>query len=315
MGEKIVFPDELQRIIRLGKKKMAEEEYLSSCQYFKKAYEMEMSFTVNQLYVAALLKLEDFPTALNIAEDFFEEYKKDEETLAQYLRILLLNQQFLVARKTIYQSSLLTKEKTHAFMHQVEQLELAVDLLDPENLQQKRQLLKSWDQNKGPVTPNAWAKFQQQLTYPQFVALMQDFLPTSKNNFLRPRLIEELVLLKCDKTITTNSWQDVTMQVELTKLSLPEEIPAYKVMQHYFESEIAAVDVQMAQYCLAELKMDLALTYPFVPFTKNTALWQESYVLQYQQIMGKSIAEKYLEELLEVNLQKEKIRQIYHEIL
>ncbi|MDT2706540.1 hypothetical protein [Enterococcus dispar] len=314
MGEKIVFPDELERSIRLGQKAIEQKEYLTACGYFKKAYEMEMSFSVNQLYVAALLKLEDFEAALHVAQDFSEEYQSIEAALTQYVRILLLNQQFLIARKVISQSVLLTKEKRRTLTQQVEQLELAIDLLDPESLQVKRQLLKRWDKKQTPMPSAAWDEFQHQLTYPQFVALMQDFLPASNNNFLRPRLIEELVLLGCDKTILTNSWLEIGYQLDLKTLLLPEDLPALKKLQHYFESEIAAKNVQMAEYCIAELKTHLALTYPFVPFAENTMLWAQSYVLEYQRLMGDVTAEKSLGELSKINLQKEKISQIYQEI-
>ncbi|BCA85814.1 hypothetical protein EsVE80_13370 [Enterococcus saigonensis] len=311
MGEKIDFPDELKRHIRLAKKAIEEKEYLVSIRYLQKAYEMDMSFEINQLYTEALLKCEDFESALQIAQDFIIEYQQTTLTLTKYVRILLLNQHFLKARKLILQSVFLTNEQTKTFIQQVNQLEAAVDLLDPENIQQKRQWLNSWDEKGAPVITADWEAFQRQVTYRQFIAMMQDFLPKSKNDFLRPRLIEELVLLKCDKTITCSSWDGKATAVNLMEITLPEKVASYQELKKYFETEVAAQDSQMAEFCLNELNAQLAITYPFVPFVSDTKKWGESYILEYQAMMGSKRAKIILQNFADITEQKAQIRQIY----
>lgn len=314
MGEKIVFPDELQRNIRLAKKAMEQKEFLTSVTYLQKAYGMEMSFEINQLYTEALLKSEDFKSALQIAQDFAVEYQKTATTITTYVRILLLNQQFLTARKLVIQNSLLTKEQKKTLTQQIKQLELAIDLLDPESLQVKRQLLNQWDESLMPIITADWEVFVGQLTYPQFIGLMQDFLPKCRNNFLRPRLVEELVLLGCDKVIRCARWDNTIATINLKELKLPEEVPAYQKLKTYFETEIAATDIQLANYCLTELSAQLAVTYPFVPFTDDLKRWEQSYILEYQAMMGNNKAVAGLEKLADITKQKEKIRQIYQVI-
>lgn len=98
MGETILFPDDQHRLLKLGEKALAKDDFQQALQYFQDCYQVAPEYTVQKRILFCLEKLGAYRQGLTMAQDHQEAYDRDPEGVDQLLRLYLLDQQYLTAR-------------------------------------------------------------------------------------------------------------------------------------------------------------------------------------------------------------------------
>lgn len=291
MGETILFPDDQHRLLKLGEKALAKDDFQQALQYFQDCYQVAPEYTVQKRILFCLEKLGAYRQGLTMAQDHQEAYDRDPEGVDQLLRLYLLDQQYLTAR-----SYLVALEKVQPLVavdfsqwrHQLEHLETSQLFYDPDLATIKREVLRKLDEQGLPVAAPAWENFTNGLTFNCFVSLCSDLLPKINNPFLRPRLVEELLKLGYQETILIKNLEGVLVEVSLAEEVLPADSPVLAEMLSYLEEVHGQEDPVMAAAVASEVRAHFAMTFPFSPQVENPEAWSESYWLEYQVAMGQA---------------------------
>lgn len=316
MGETIAFPDEYHRLVRAGKKALESHQHIKATKYLKQAVLLEQTFEVNHLLVEALCMNNQFEEALELADQYFAGYFESPERFMEYFHLLLLNRQYLQARH--YQIMVLKhrdfpKEVFQETLSELRQLESVVDLVDPEVMHHKRNLLFELDRSMRPVSPRQWQELTRNISLENFESLMAEFLPLVSNPFLRPRVVEELVGLGSGEIMTVKDLYGQLQQVKPSLLQLPEKSPALEIMIRYIEEHLGNQDPILAEGIISEIQAHYVLAYPFNPQDEDPQTWSRSYLMEYQE-PSKKITDL---NLLYLKIQKEKttFREIYQQLM
>lgn len=318
MGEKIAFPNEPERLLILGKKAMAEKDYLLASRQFQKAYELQPSFETNQLWLESLEKQTQFEAALEVAKDYQTEYFLNEDGFQAYFRLLLLSRRFLQARAYLQsgtQQETLAQLDFSELWQQLAQLETVQQLVDPEAIAERRGLLQRINQTFRPISGKDWDFLIQSICFASFESLLENFLPQLQNPFLRPKLVEELVRLRSQRTYQVPDLSGIKQEVRPDQLVLPVASPALREMTGFIEETLGQEDPVMCEAVVAEVKAHFALAFPFAPQEEDPRKWAESYLWESRALFGDETASAELENYQEIQNQKAQLRKIYANLM
>ncbi|EQC80570.1 hypothetical protein HSIEG1_843 [Enterococcus sp. HSIEG1] len=101
MGDTIQFPKPEDRLRHSAEKAYQAKDYLKAYHDYQEIYTEHSSFEINQSLVKCLQQLADFAKALEVADDFLDEYLQDPNGFVQIGHLLILDGQYLQARKWI----------------------------------------------------------------------------------------------------------------------------------------------------------------------------------------------------------------------
>lgn len=88
MGDTIEFPKPEDRLRHAAEKAYQAKDYLKAYQYYQEIYTQQSSFEINQCLVDCLQQLADFSKALEVADDFLDEYLQEEQGFIQISHFL-----------------------------------------------------------------------------------------------------------------------------------------------------------------------------------------------------------------------------------
>jgi hypothetical protein len=310
MAEIYPFPNDQERLWSNAQRKMADKDFLQAQQLYQELYQQTPTFDCCRQLVAATQALGEFKQALAYAEDYLDNYLAEEEYFVEYMHLLIVAGQYLLARAYIQASDFSATTQTSLIdeLTQVEQAQqwLQVGYAQERTLKEKQ--LQRWEQRVQPAGQSEWTQWTQQLTYLDFQQLCQNYLPQATNPFLVPKLIEELVKLGDDQI-----YQLHNQSIDISQLVLPQQMPFVRVGLRYLTEKTLA-NPQLEELVRAEWQAHCALMYPFLPQESEASLWIDSYLFEYQALFG-DIEPVEQEIPLAIQEKKAKLRHIYQKLL
>ncbi len=99
MGDITQFPDQYDRLIRMGKVALNQQNWQQACDHFEAAYQLEQTLSANLLWSSALIEAGDPQTALTIVEEQQADYLQQTDLVRFYLALLLNNHRFITANQ------------------------------------------------------------------------------------------------------------------------------------------------------------------------------------------------------------------------
>ena len=310
MAEIYPFPNDQERLWANAQRKMAEKDFLQAQQLYQELYRQMPTFDCCRQLVAATQALGEFKQALTYTEDYLDEYLAEEAYFIEYVHLLIVAGQYLLARAYIQASAFSTAVRA-TLIDELTQVEQAQQWLQAGYAQErtlKEQQLKRWEQTMQPAGQSEWTQWTQQLTYLDFQQLCKNYLPQATNPFLIPKLMEELVKLG-DNQI----YQIHNQSIDVSKLVLPQRMPFVRAGVRYLK-EIDLANPQLEELVRAEWQAHCALMYPFLPQESEASLWIDSYLFEYQALFG-DIEPVEQEIPLAIQEKKAKLRHIYQKLL
>lgn len=305
MSDILSFPNEAERLWANGNKKLAEQEFLAAKQLFEQLYRLEPNFQHCQKLVQILQDLGEFPQALEVAEDYLDDFLNEPTSFEMYLRLLMLDGQYLAVHRWLQQTS----RSFEQIQQDLQKLEYAQALIGANERVIKKNQLQQWDQTNHPVPQKAWNNWLKNSSLTEFLQLAQEFLPTAKNPFLLPKLVEELVKVGATGEVIIQG-----KTVHLSELTLLEETAALRRAHECIQHQ-QLKDVQLEEMITAEIDAHFALMYPFLPSEEEISAWIESYLLEYQQLFGDEAAGEKLQHYGAIQQKKQVLRQIYQKLM
>lgn len=291
MGDTIEFPKPEDRLRYSAEKAYQAKDYLKAYHDYQKVYMMHPSFEINQSLVECLQQLADFGKALDVADDFLDDYLQDPNGFVQIGHLLILDGQYLQARKWLRLAEDLTaiaQSVRKKLAQELDKVEEVQQILGLEDFLGKKQALFAMDSSKQSLSGQTWQVFSKGLTKNQFVSLMIELLPQFTNPFLIPKLVEELVRLGSSQQFEMIDYMGNHQQIIPNQLSLLRDMPVLKQMRQAVNERIGQENPILAEGILAELNDHFALSYPFLPETQELDRWVQNYIDEYQDLFAKS---------------------------
>lgn len=309
MSEMIPFPDKAEQLLASGTRKMLVQDYLSAKKDFEELYRLDPSFeNVHQLIEVYRL-LGDFEAAVFYAQEYEADYLSNSDFFEQYIHLLLLNKQYLWVHR------LLKKRPNEKLQSDLFQLETTQEFIGEHDLQLKEQLFAQWAQQKQPIFGEKWGFWLKGLSLSRFIYLTKKYLPTVENPFLLPKVVEELVSCGVKEKLSFKTIDGRLQEVDLSKISplpqAPQMVLFLELAAEAWENE----DPQIAEGIAMEGQAHFSLLYPFLPEKSEIPRWIESYSLEYQSMFGNEDALESLRCYEIIQQTKQKLREIYQELM
>lgn len=280
MGDTIEFPNELERLLYLGKKYYDQQDYLKSLECFKGHYQEELTLEVNTYLVKISLKLGQIDEALDYVKEFEQDYRNHERLQPIYLDVLLKKRLFLQVEKWFVQlneSHQLkdafkdTLDKTQDYWTMVDNNEYRHHVSRCQNLV-----------NEEMVQQIKLAKECDYLTKADFIEIVTKRIlcDDQVSIFIRNQFIDELVQLKEKSTVEvlTVFNQLVTVNLDDMDRLMPTILthPLYQKLSHYMEDNYTSQE----QMVLGVLKAHLGMMYPCLErCIVNVDDWLQAYLI------------------------------------
>lgn len=305
----IPFPDKEEQLRASGTRKMLAQEYLAAKKDFEALCEGAPTFENTRLLVEVYRLLGDFEGAVYHGEVYEDDYLANKEFTESYLRLLLLDGQYLRVHR------LLQKYSYEGIQRDLLQLEGAQDLIGENEYEAKAIQLALWDQQRMPILGKQWAAWLKRMSLPRFISFVKDYLVVAKNPFLPPKFVEELLACGVKEKILVRNFLNEEEVLDFSSLSSLEDSPELQLLLRLVAETWENEDPQMAEGIALEAQAHFALLYPFLPSFKEIPEWAESYRLEYQGMFGDEKAMEALKEFQRIQETKQKLREIYQELL
>lgn len=308
VSEMIPFPEREEQLLASGTRKMLAHDYLAAKKDFEQLCEEVHSFENTQLLVEVYRLLGDFEGAIYHAEEYKQEYLAQEHTLESYLHLLLLDEQYLSVRRILQQYP------NESVQKDLIQLEGTQDLIGEREYLAKEYQLQQWDQQRSPILGRQWHLWLKGMSLTRFIHLVKDYLVVSKNPFLPPKLVEELLACGVEENIMVKTLFNEEKFIDFSKLKPLEEMAELHLLLKMIADEWENQDPQMAEGISLEAQAHFALLYPFLPNVSEISDWEQSYRLEYLGMFGDDQSLERLKKYHEIQEIKQKLREIYQEL-
>lgn len=307
MPEMIQFPDKKGQLRGNATRKMLAHDYLAAKKDWLALYDLDPVFEVMTSLVETLRLLGDFEGAIFYASEYEQDCLKTEATLTDYVRLYLLNGQYLFAHR------LLTKYPNERLEAELLQLEMAQDLLGETDYASRATQLSTWDSQIQPIGGQKWQNWLKKMTLTGFIQLAKNHWLHLKNPFILPKLIEEFIACGVKEKVVVKSVFKGEQLVDLANCRLFHDAPALILMKQLVEKFWLNQDPQIMEAITIEAQAHFALLYPFLPTLSEVPDWEKSYRYEYQAVFGDEKAAEALAAYPEIQQLKTKIRAYYHE--
>ncbi|MTD42387.1 hypothetical protein GIX45_27930 [Erwinia sp. CPCC 100877] len=284
MSNKIPFPSNYERFIKLGQKAIKENNLREALNFFEKAYVIVPDFPLNYIIVDLCLELDENERALEIASEMRADYyshwncrENDEQLLLKNNKIThshsIINKQILMKQKSNKNNLAFLKSK-------LRYVKLRHQSIESKDLQEvKGQLLhlneyEYYDQL-------AIIKKAVQLPQEEFIDIGKDVLLNNElHNLVRSWVLEELCYLGYQEKVTF-LWRDQQKySIVPAEAGAPLEGSAYQRIRLFLEKELLNEDFLLLVKIVEELNLHFALLYPMADeVIKDPALWAISYII------------------------------------
>ncbi|MDH6363197.1 hypothetical protein M2139_000172 [Enterococcus sp. PF1-24] len=283
--KQVEFPNDYEDFLRLGEGAVAAGDLLLAIQHYQAAYQIGATFSLNYILVNLLIEVGENQKAYTLAGDFPQEYLAETDTFKTYWQLLILNRQFLEARKWLLYFQRQEKYEDFLTIAQQQLAEAEAYVLKFEK--QRIQRLLTLTDDLATVSLNqqfARIKELKELPYEKFIQVSRKLLIQPElNYFSRLRLVEDLVEIAANQEIDF-LWYNGEIKTLLPKaMTMPAEVANYLASAKLLREALEDDNPVMLPALLDELKLHFAIVYPFSDevFTQPQLI-VASYLADYQ---------------------------------
>lgn len=309
MSEMIPFPEKEQQLFASGTRKMLAKDYLSAKKDFETLYALSPTFENVQPLVEVYRLLGDYEGATFYTQEYEAFYLETKELFEQYVHLLLLDSRYL------YVHRLLQKIPNEKLQNDLIQLETTQEFIGAYDLQIKEQLFVQWSNERKPVIGKKWEKWLKGLSLSRLIYFSKKYLPSVKNPFLLPKVVEELVFCGVKESLTFKTISGSLEEVHLSELKPLNETPQMALFLRLVAEQWENDDPQVAEGIVMEGQGHFSLLYPFLPALDQVSAWVDSYSLEFKGMFGDEEALQRLNSFQTIQQTKQKLRKIYQELM
>ncbi|KRM23831.1 hypothetical protein [Latilactobacillus graminis] len=282
MGEIRQFPNQYERLIRLGKAALNQRDWQQASTCFEAAYQLDQTMTANLLWVSALIEARDNQTALAIVEEQQDAYLQQTDLAQFYLALLLNNHHFITANQilVVLNHAKIAPEMIKMFRLMITTAELAYQTNYQTTIQKKAQRL--YNLTAYPLSEQLTLLNQaQQLPRNDYVDSVMPILTNPYSHaFVKTTVIETLVQLNLNQTVQV-SWFDQEKSFVPAQSHLMGDSVLFNAVLQALNTQLAAEDPILLAQVTADIEMGFAYLYPFeAEIMYNPMEWAQAWLKQ-----------------------------------
>lgn len=287
MGEKIEFPFNNEMYLKQATMCIERDDYEQALIYMKKIYATEKTYAMNYFYVSILFSLERYIEALEIADEYKNDYLKSDGYILMYTLLLIKNYQFLEAEAIIQQ-----KKKDPLLLHEQEWQNIQQQLQhEREAFQIELDLKRKETKNKLLQMDHYPLIEQAQLIEASDILKLEDLQEIADQLLNHPyisgqiqRGFLEILIKKGDKKQYSLSWFNQMKKICPKDLKLFNELPILQEIDFLLEDKLQK-NPSLYQVIKNEIINDLLMIYPFIEETiTDTSYWIDLYVTYFNKL-------------------------------
>lgn len=282
MGDITQFPDQYDRLIRMGKVALNQQNWQQACDHFEAAYQLEQTLSANLLWASALIEAGDPQTALTIVEEQQADYLQQTDLVRFYLALLLNNHRFITANQV-------WEALRHATIapQVIKTLRMMITAAELEYQANHQAAIQKQAEGFYNLTAHPLAEQLAMLTQAEqlprnvYVTSITPILTNPYSHaFVKTTVIETLVQLNIEQLVTMQ-WFEQTKTFVPADIQLMEESPTFNAVLAALNEQLATEDPILLAQVMADVEMGFAYLYPFeAEIMYNPTEWAQAWLKQ-----------------------------------
>lgn len=282
MGDITQFPDQYDRLIRMGKVALNQQNWQQACDHFEAAYQLEQTLSANLLWASALIEAGDPQTALTIVEEQQADYLQQTDLVRFYLALLLNNHRFITANQVweALRHATIAPQVIKTLRMMITAAELEYQANHQAAIQKEAEGL--YNLTAHPLAEQlAMLTQAEQLPRNVYVTSITPILTNPYSHaFVKTTVIETLVQLNIEQLVTMQ-WFEQTKTFVPADIQLMEESPTFNAVLAALNEQLATEDLILLAQVMADVEMGFAYLYPFeAEIMYNPTEWAQAWLKQ-----------------------------------
>ncbi|MDG2976717.1 hypothetical protein [Latilactobacillus curvatus] len=282
MGDITQFPDQYDRLIRMGKVALNQQNWQQACDHFEAAYQLEQTLSANLLWASALIEAGDPQTALTIVEEQQADYLQQTDLVRFYLALLLNNHCFITANQVCeaLRHATIAPQLIKTLRMMITAAELEYQANHQAAIQKQAEGL--YNLTAHPLAGQlAMLTQAEQLPRNVYVTSITSILTNPYSHaFVKTTVIETLVQLNIEQLVTMQ-WFEQTKTFVPADIQLMEESPTFNAVLAALNEQLATEDPILLAQVMAYVEMGFAYLYPFeAEIMYNPTEWAQAWLKQ-----------------------------------
>lgn len=282
MGDITQFPDQYDRLIRMGKVALNQQNWQQACDHFEAAYQLEQTLSANLLWASALIEAGDPQTALTIVEEQQADYLQQTDLVRFYLALLLNNHRFITANQVweALRHATIAPQVIKTLRMMITAAELEYQANHQAAIQKQAEGL--YNLTAHPLAEQlAMLTQAEQLPRNVYVTSITPILTNPYSHaFVKTTVIETLVQLNIEQLVTMQ-WFEQTKTFVPADIQLMEESPTFNAVLAALNEQLATEDLILLAQVMADVEMGFAYLYPFeAEIMYNPTEWAQAWLKQ-----------------------------------
>jgi len=282
MGDITQFPDQYDRLIRMGKVALNQQNWQQACDHFEAAYQLEQTLSANLLWASALIEAGDPQTALTIVEEQQADYLQQTDLVRFYLALLLNNHRFITANQVweALRHATIAPQVIKTLRMMITAAELEYQANHQAAIQKQAEGL--YNLTAHPLAEQlAMLTQAEQLPRNVYVTSITPILTNPYSHaFVKTTVIETLVQLNIEQLVTMQ-WFEQTKTFVPADIQLMEESPTFNAVLAALNEQLATEDPTLLAQVMADVEMGFAYLYPFeAEIMYNPTEWAQAWLKQ-----------------------------------
>lgn len=282
MGDITQFPDQYDRLIRMGKVALNQQNWQQACDHFEAAYQLEQTLSANLLWASALIEAGDPQTALTIVEEQQADYLQQTDLVRFYLALLLNNHRFITANQVweALRHATIAPQVIKTLRMMITAAELEYQANHQAAIQKQAEGL--YNLTAHPLAEQlAMLTQAEQLPRNVYVTSITPILTNPYSHaFVKTTVIETLVQLNIEQLVTMQ-WFEQTKTFVPADIQLMEESPTFNAVLAALNEQLATEDPILLAQVMADVEMGFAYLYPFeAEIMYNPTEWAQAWLKQ-----------------------------------
>lgn len=282
MGDITQFPDQYDRLIRMGKVALNQQNWQQACDHFEAAYQLEQTLSANLLWASALIEAGDPQIALTIVEEQQADYLQQTDLVRFYLALLLNNHRFITANQVweALRHATIAPQVIKTLRMMITAAELEYQANHQAAIQKEAEGL--YNLTAHPLAEQlAMLTQAEQLPRNVYVTSITPILTNPYSHaFVKTTVIETLVQLNIEQLVTMQ-WFEQTKTFVPADIQLMEESPTFNAVLAALNEQLATEDLILLAQVMADVEMGFAYLYPFeAEIMYNPTEWAQAWLKQ-----------------------------------
>lgn len=282
MGDITQFPNQYDRLIRMGKAALNQHHWQQACDHFEAAYQLEQTLSANLLWASALIEVGDTQTALAVVEEQQADYLQQTDLARFYLALLLNNHRFVTANQIwgALRHATIAPQAIRTFKMMITASELEFQANHQEMIRKQAEGL--YNLTAHPLSEQlAMLTQAEQLPRHVYVTSVTPVLMNPYTHaFVKATVIETLVQLNVEQSVTMQ-WFEQTKTFVPANTQLMGESKTFNAVLAALNAQLASEDPILLAQVIADVKMGFAYLYPFEgEIIDDSTEWAQAWLKQ-----------------------------------